>query len=100
MSLWTGITSFFNKFLRIAGEIITEVFDVAFKIAMAKLSQIASNTVLELSNTDLTNEQKRQEAFGRIKDYAIKNLISVSSNDINLIIEIFVKKLKKKTGEQ
>ncbi len=85
----------FVKALRIVNFVLRTVFDAAFKVLMAKLQDIATESIKELAKTDLSNNEKREEVFGRIKNYAITRAITVSDSDINIIIEVFYKALKK-----
>jgi len=94
MNIWEKIKAFFSNAVVKISDILKEVFNVAFKIIISELKDIAMNTVQELKNSDLSGPKKREEAFKRIKDYAITNLVNVSDSEINLIIEVFVKKLK------
>lgn len=89
------LKNIFIKALRIINTILGIVFDAAFKILMAKLQDIATESIKKLATTDLTNEQKRNQAFKEIKEYALARAISVSDSDINIIIEVFYKALKK-----
>ena len=89
------IKNIFVKALRIVNFVLRTVFDAAFKVLMAKLQDIATESIKELAKTDLSNNEKREEVFGRIKNYAITRAITVSDSDINIIIEVFYKALKK-----
>ncbi len=88
------IKNFFVKALRIVNAILSSVFTVAFKILMAKLQDIATESITKLASTDMSNEDKRNGAFKEIKAYAIAKMISVNDRDINLIIETIYNALK------
>ena len=94
--MWNFLKNIFSKALRAITVMLKEVFDVAFKILMAKLKDIVIEIIKELATTNLTDDQKREEAFGRIKAYALKEVITVKDSDINLIIEVIYKNLKKR----
>lgn len=96
--MWNWFKNIIDKAFALISGILKEIFDVAFKILMAKLADIAEKTIEELQAGNLSGPEKRAEAFKRIKNYALGNMISVSDSDIYLIIEIFVKRLKKIRG--
>jgi hypothetical protein len=89
------LKNIFDKAFRLVSDILKEVFDIAFKILMAKLQDIATESITKLATTDLSSAEKRNQAFADIKTYAIQKMISVNDSDINLIIEVIVKNLKK-----
>jgi hypothetical protein len=95
MKIFSFISGLFLKIFRVLKPIFLAVFDAAMQILMAKLKDIATQSITRLASTDLNNEDKRRQAFQDIKTYAISKAISVSDSEINLIIEVFVRALKK-----
>lgn len=93
--IFNWFKNIFSKAFRIVTEILKEVFDITFKILMAKLKDIATESITKLATTDLSNESKRNQAFQDIKTYAIEKMISVNDRDINLILEVIYNSLKK-----
>lgn len=89
------LKNIFDKAFRLVTTILKEVFDIGFKILMAKLQDIATESITKLASTDLTNSQKREEAFKSIKTYAIEKMLSFNDRDINLIIEVIYNSLRK-----
>jgi len=71
------------------------VFDAAMQILLAKLKDIATESITKLATTDLSNEEKRNQAFKDIKTYAISKALTFDNSDIYLIIEVIHKQLKK-----
>ncbi len=92
--MFKWISDLFLKVIRIVKPILLAVFTSAFQILLAKLKDIAANSITTLASTNLTNEEKRNTAFKDIKTYAIEKMLSVSDSDINLIIEVIYKQLK------
>lgn len=90
------LRNIFSKAFRVVTDILKEVFDIGFKILMAKLKDIAIESITKLATTDLTNSEKREIVFKDIKKYAIEKMISVNDRDVNLIIEVIYNSLKKK----
>ncbi len=90
------LKNIFDKAFRLISDILKEVFDIAFKILMAKLQDIATESITKLASTDLSNSEKRETAFKEIKKYAIEKAISFNDRDVNLIIEVIYNSLKKK----
>ena len=81
------LKNLFSKALRIAEALLKAVFTSAFKILLAKLQDIATESITKLASTDMSNEQKRNQAFADIKAYAISKALSFNDRDINLILE-------------
>jgi len=88
------LKNFFSKALKIVNAILKAVFTSAFKILMAKLQDIATMSITKLASTDLSNEEKRNQAFKEIKGYAMSQALSFNDRDINLIIETIYSSLK------
>ena len=88
------IKAFFKGFINAFKAFIKAALPLAKQIIIAQLKDIASQAVEELQNTDLTNEEKRKEAFNRIKSYAIATGIEAKSSLINTIIELALQQLK------
>jgi len=94
MSILQSIKNFFSKALRFVGAMLKAVFTSAFKILMAKLSDVATSTITKLATTDLSGDEKRKQAFKDIKAAALEKMLTFTDSDINLIIEVFHKALK------
>ena len=88
------IKSLFNKALRIARALIKAVFTAGFEILLAKLQDIATESITKLATTDLGNDDKRKQAFSDIKSAALARAISINDREINLIIETVYNALK------
>lgn len=93
--MFSTIKRWFSGLLRKFWGLLKQIFDGAVEIALAQIQDIALYTVKELENTDMTNEEKRNEAFKRIKAYTMSKEINIQSSLINLAIEIAVQALKK-----
>ena len=87
MGFWSGLLGFFEGFFSRVAETMTG------KLAES-LSDIAVVAVNKLEATDLTNEQKRAQAFEEIKDAAVLEGIEFSVSAINLAIESAVAIMK------
>jgi len=95
--MWTWIKNLFSKVMSVFNDFLKELFDAGLKVILASLYDVALESVKRLMETDIANEQKRQQAFNEIKEYALKQGLSVSNHLINLLIEMcvaFLKKLK------
>ena len=86
-SLWSAAIKAFKVFIAAA-------LPMAKQIIIGQLKDIASQAVIELQNSDLTNAEKREEAFNRIKSYAVDKGIEVKDSLINTIIELALQQLK------
>ena len=84
----------FNKFISICKEFIAAALPLAKQILVGQLSDFANKAVSELNVATITNEERRKQAFDKIKAYAIENGITARDSLINLLIELAVQKLK------
>jgi len=66
--------------------LITQVSKDVFKVAY--------DVVKAMSETDLTNKEKRDNAFEQISYYLTNEGKNITSSIINLVIELAVQKLK------
>lgn len=92
--MFNWIRDLFLKVIRVVKPILLAVFTSAFQILLAKLKDIATESITKLATTDMTNEAKRSQAFKDIKSYAINKALSVNDSDVNLILEVIYKQLK------
>jgi len=86
-----------NLFFRVRDtirSILIAVFHASFQLLLEKLKDVATNAITTLATTDLSNEQKRQEAFKQIQQYAMAQALSIKDREIFLIIEIIYSQLK------
>lgn len=84
----------FSKALRLVNALLRAVFTSAFKILLSRLQNVATETIKRLADTDLSNSEKREQAFNEIKSYAIKEVLKFNDRDIFLIIETIFSALK------
>lgn len=96
MRIFSWISGLFLKVIRTIKPILAEVFHTAFQILLEKLKDVAAQSIITLSETQLSNEEKRNQAFKDIKKYAVEKMLTVNDSDINLILEIIYKQLKNK----
>ncbi len=92
--MFNWIRDLFLKVIRAVKPILLAVFTSAFQILLARLQNIATESITKLATTDMSNEEKRKQAFQDIKSYAISKALSVNDRDINLIIETIYNSLK------
>lgn len=92
------IKNIFNKLFRELWELIKLILSGVKGEILAQLKNIAVKVVQELNDTDLSNEQKRKEAFKRIAEYANQEGIQAKDHLINLAIELALAYLKAKVG--
>jgi hypothetical protein len=93
--MFRWLRALFNRALRAINIILKIVFDCAFKILMAKLKDVATESIKRLATSNLSSDQKRKQAFKEIKEYAISKALTFNDSDIYLIIETIHKALKK-----
>lgn len=86
--LWSKITNAFISFVKVAVDQLTQKLIV-------ELKDFAIKVIEELATTDLTNSQKRKEAFDKLKAEAIAKGLDYRDSALNLLIELAVAQLKK-----
>jgi len=94
--MWKWIKNFFSGLFGIFRRFISSVGDILMQKGGALILDIAREAVSELSKTSLKSEQKRQEAFNRIKNYAQAKGIKVASSVIYTMIEMAYQELKER----
>ena len=90
--LWNKIRNLFLSFVKEAVGQLTQKLVV-------ELKDFAVQTVLDLENSDLTDNEKRKEAFKRIVAEAKTRGLTYTDSAINFLIELAVQKLKAELGE-
>lgn len=95
MKIFDFVKILFNKAIRAFKAFILEAIPVARQIMVGQLASFAKKVVLELESTDFSNEEKRERAFLRIKNYAIKAGIDAKDSLINAVVELAVLSWKK-----
>jgi hypothetical protein len=88
MNLIAIIKGFFSSLLRKFKAFIAAALPAVKQIIIAQLKDIALETVKYLAVTDLSNEEKRSEAFKKIKEYAVLKGIAAKDSLINTVIEL------------
>lgn len=88
-NLFSGIIKTFRSFLK-------QVFTSSTELLLAQIKDFAVEVVTTLGKTDLTDSEKREQAFKDIKEYAINKGLNVKDSLINLAIELTVTYLKNK----
>lgn len=94
MSIFQNIKNFFDKAFKLISIILKSVFSVAFKMLMARLSDVATESITKMATSDLSSKDKREAVFQDIKSAALERMLTFNDSDIYLIIEVFHKALK------
>ena len=81
------LAGLFSKALRIARALIKAVFTAGFEILLSKLQDIATESITKLATTDLSNDEKRNQAFEEVKAVAIEKALKFNNRDLYLIIQ-------------
>ena len=93
--MWDKIKNLFNFAIRKLWKIIKSVVSSALEMFMAQLISFAKVTVKNLMNSDLSNDEKRKEAFELIKERAICEDLGYKDSWINILIELALASVKK-----
>jgi len=91
MSWWTTIVNWFNPKFKSLWSLIKKIISGAIEIMLDEMKAYALEIVAELAVTDLTNEEKRKEAFNKIK----ARFPDYKDSIINLIIELALQAFKR-----
>lgn len=94
------VKKFFDKSVSLFKSFLKEVFTQSTTIVLASIQTAALDIVNELVKTDLSNEEKREEAFDRIKLYIKDEGLNVKDSLINLAIELALTKIKNKISAE
>jgi hypothetical protein len=86
--MWTKIKAFFNGLVRMFKSFIDAALPVLTQALLAELKDFAIGVVEDLDGKDMSSKAKREEAFRKIKEEAIKRGKSLPDSLINLLIEI------------
>lgn len=92
--MWKWVENILNSLLKIFKIFIEDCFDKATKILIAEFKDFAVSVVSELKGQDLSNEEKRAEAFKRIKEKVKESGKDMGDSLINMLIELAVQYLK------
>jgi len=94
--MFKWIINLFGGIARLFRSIIQAVFVPALKVFIAEFWNVACRVVEELAKTDMSNEDKRKEAFGRIEKEVKAKYIQYKTNWINILIELAWAYIKRK----
>ena len=85
-----------NKMVRAFKSFIDAAIPLVTQILLAEFKDLAINIVGTLQNTELSNEEKRKQAFIEIKTEVTRRGKSLSDSLINLLIELSLQYIKEK----
>jgi hypothetical protein len=94
MGFITWFKGLFSKAIAIFKEFIAEALPIVKQIIIVALKEIALEAVLKAQNTNLSDDEKRKQAFKEIKAYAIAKGIGARDSLINLMLELALQKIQ------
>lgn len=94
MGLISSIKRFFKSALRSLWRVINSVISGALEKFLADFLDIAKDIVKTLMNADLTNEEKRKDAFSRIRNKVIAQGKDYKDSWISILIELALQAVK------
>ena len=89
-----NVKRFFMLALRKLWSVLKKVISGALERFLADMFDFAMEIIRDLANTEMSNEDKRKEAFNRIKNKAIGRGIDYKDNWVSILLEICVAKFK------
>ena len=96
MGFLGSIKRFFMSAFRNLWSVLRTVISGALERFLADMFDFAMEVIRDLANTEMSNDEKRKEAFNRIKNKAIGKGIDYKDNWVSILLEICVAKLKLK----
>ena len=96
MGFISWLSRLFNKALSLFKEFIQLAIPLAKQVIIGQVKAYAIQVVSEINEENITNEEKREKTFERIKDYTKRTYLNASDSLIYLIIELSVSFLKEK----
>jgi hypothetical protein len=100
MGFIAWIKGVFNKLVKAFKAFIEAAIPTVTQAIVAELKDYAIDIVTRLATMNLSNEQKRKEAFNAIKQESIARGKTLSSSLINLIIELALQYVKNKLEDK
>jgi len=94
--MWLWLEKLWNTMLRVFKAFIDAAIPAITQIIIAELKDYAINVVGTLENTDLSNDEKRKEAFNQIKQEAINRGKDISDSLVNFLLELALQYIKNK----
>jgi len=92
--MWDFLKGFFDKLFRAFKSFLKGVMGILLQQGAAYILDIARVAVMEMAQTDLSSEEKRQAAFLKIQNYATTRGIAVSSSVIFSVVELVYQELQ------
>lgn len=83
-----------NKFLRIFKSFIDAALPILIQILIAEFKDFVLNVVGTLQKTDLSNEEKRSQAFVDIKAEAVRRGKYIPDSIIDILINLALNYIK------
>jgi len=83
-----------SKLARVAKAFIAQALPTARLILLGQLEKFTRQVVLELNDTNLNNDERRNVAFNKIKDYAKTNGIEARDSLVHAAIALAVLSFK------
>ena len=93
--IWNTVRRWFNGLISGFWSFLKLVISGAEELVLAQLKDFALVTVTELAGTDFNNDEKRNAAFHKIKNYANEKAIYVKDNLIFISIGLALAAFKK-----
>ena len=98
--MFEWIKIFFSKFLKIFKVFVADAFSIASKIIIAEFKDVAISVVKDLTIKDLTNEEKRKQAFDALKRAMLDKGKSVGDSLIYALIELALQYVKEQASRE
>ena len=83
-----------SKLARVAKAFISQALPTARLVLLGQLEKFTKQVVLELNDTNLNNDERRNVAFNKIKGFAVSNGLEARDSLIHAAIALAVLSFK------
>lgn len=95
--MWKVIKAWMNPVFRVLIDLFIEILPIIKMLASSAVRKIAKDAISEISLQNITDSEKRELAFARIKQSAMNEGIVLRDSLVNLLIELTI--VLKKVGK-
>ena len=92
--MWGWVKDLFNVLARKFKKLLKEVCLILLDQGAALILDVTRQAVIQLANSNFSDEDKHKEVFKMIAEYAGKKGIGVKDSVINSVIELVLQEIK------
>jgi len=92
--MFKWIKAIFFKVTKALGSFFKQVFTSGFQVFLAEVKDFAKQVVSRLETADLSNNEKREQAFKEILDYILSKKIYYKNNWVYIVIGLALEAIR------